>query len=52
MQGEPEKPTRAFIYLPVDITRDSQFPFKENCTVQVSVDPAAGTLQIGPVTVE
>ena len=38
VQGEPDRPARAFIYLPVDVARDSQFPFVGTCQVDVLID--------------
>ncbi len=49
VQGEADRPARAFIYLPVEVARDSQFPFKGNCQVQVSVNLQTKGLTISQV---
>ncbi len=50
VQGDDDRPSRAFIYLPVEVARDSQFPFKEgNCQVQVEIDLKTKGLSISPV---
>jgi hypothetical protein len=51
VQGDVDRPSRAFIYLPVEVARDSQFPFKEgNCQVQVEVDLQTKGLLISAAT--
>jgi len=51
VQGDADRPSRAFIYLPVEVARDSQFPFKDgNCQVQVVVNLQTKGLSISPVT--
>ena len=49
VQGDVDRPSRAFIYLPVEVARDSQFPFKGNCQVHVSVDLQNKGLSISAV---
>lgn len=49
VQGDVDRPSRAFIYLPVEVARDSQFPFKGNCQVQVSVDLQTKGLSISAI---
>ena len=50
VQGDIDRPTRAFIYLPVEVARDSQFPFKDgNCQVHVEVNPQTKGLSISAV---
>lgn len=50
VQGDVDRPTRAFIYLPVEVARDSQFPFKEgNCQVNVEVNLQTKGLSISAV---
>ncbi len=39
LQGEPERPTKLFVYVPVEIARDSQFPFRRPGPVLVRIDP-------------
>ena len=39
LQGEPDRPTKLFVYVPVKIARDSQFPFHRSGPVLVRVDP-------------
>jgi len=41
VQGEPERPAKLFIYVPVEIARDSQFPFRKTGPVFIRVDSDA-----------
>jgi hypothetical protein len=46
VQGDPERPTRAFVYLPIDVARDSQFPAGGNRNVHVELDTATNSIRI------
>jgi len=37
VQGQPERPTKLFVYVPVEIARDSQFPFRRSGPVSIRV---------------
>ena len=40
------KPKRAFVNIPIDIAKDSQFPFKNGNKATISVDPKEKTITI------
>lgn len=46
MQGEAAKPAKVLVYVPLDVARDSQFPFRDSGPVNVWVDSVGGKLII------
>lgn len=50
VQGEVGKPAKVLVYVPLDVAKDSQFPFRGSGPVNVWVDSAGGKLIIEPAT--
>jgi hypothetical protein len=49
-QGEDkERPSRTVIYVPVDVARDSSFPFSEDTQVRVTIEPGKRQLIVSEV---
>lgn len=48
VQGEAGKLAKVLVYVPLDVAKDSQFPFQDSCSVNVWVDPSGGKLIIEP----
>jgi hypothetical protein len=46
VQGEADRPTKLFVYVPVEIARDSQFPFHGSGPVSIRVDLKAQSLVV------
>jgi len=43
-----DRPKKALIYIPLEIARDSQFPYKKSCEMRIKVKPD-GTISITPL---
>lgn len=37
VQRDADRPTKVLVYVPLDVARDSQFPFQESTAVNVSL---------------
>lgn len=49
VQGEAGKMAKVLVYVPLDVAKDSQFPFQDSGPVNVWVDPSGGKLIIEPL---
>jgi len=49
VQSEANKPVKVLVYVPLEVARDSQFPFHNSGPVNVWVDSVGGKLLISPM---
>lgn len=47
MQREDDRAVKVLVYVPIDVARDSQFPFQDSGPVNVRVESKDGTLIVG-----
>jgi len=48
VQKRGDNISKVLIYIPLDIARDSQFPYKENTTANLEVTPSENKILIHP----
>jgi hypothetical protein len=47
VQRDEDRAVKVLVYVPIDVARDSQFPFQDSGPVNVRVDSKDGTLIVG-----
>lgn len=48
VQREADRAVKVLVYIPLDVARDSQFPFQDSGPVNVRVESKEGTLIVEP----